>query len=85
MAKTKPTSLDALQKLHAQRHALDQREAELRNLAAGEIGTIVIECGAELLDAARLKALLKHVTRIGLDEALSLLGSQTALPARHGS
>ena len=73
MAKTKPTSLDALQKLHAQRHALDRREAELR------------ECGAELLDASRLKALFRHVTRIGLDEALSLLGSQKALPARHGS
>ena len=75
MAKAKLGALDALKKLKAQRSELDLREAELRHQAAVELGHIVLECGAELMDSGQLKSLLKAIVNLGPDVALERLAA----------
>ena len=75
MTKGKTSALDALRKLHHQRSELELRETELRQKAAGELGQIVLECGAEQLDPGQLRSLLKAVVRLGPDSALERLAA----------
>ncbi|WP_299309654.1 DUF6437 family protein [uncultured Croceicoccus sp.] len=66
---------DALTRLREQRAELDAREAELRDKAAQELGAMLLECGAETLEAGKLKRLVKQASAMGLDAALERLGA----------
>jgi hypothetical protein len=75
MARSKPDALDALRKVREQREALDAREAELRAQAAGELGKLLVECGAEMLEPSKLKMLLQRTTALGIDTSLERLAA----------
>jgi len=75
MARSKPGALDALRKLREQREQLDAREATLREQAAGELGKLLLECGAETLEQAKLRSLLQRTTTLGIDAALERLAA----------
>ena len=63
----------ALNRLREQRAELDAREAQLREEAAQELGRMLLDCGAETLEAAKLKRLVKQASAIGIDAALERL------------
>ena len=63
----------ALNHLREQRAALDARETQLREEAAQELGRMLLDCGAETLEAAKLKRLVKHASAMGIDAALERL------------
>ena len=65
----------ALNRLREQRAELDAREAQLREEAAQELGRMLLDCGAETLEAAKLKRLVKQASAIGIDAALERLGA----------
>ena len=75
MTKVRSGALEALRKLHEQRRELDAREAQLKQKAAGELGQLLLECGAESFEPSELKALLKVVTKLGPKVALERLSS----------
>jgi hypothetical protein len=75
MARSKPGALDALRKLREQRDALDAKEAKLREKAAGELGKLLIECGAEALEPAKLRLLIRGTMMLGIDTALSRIAA----------
>ncbi|GGD84419.1 DUF6437 family protein [Croceicoccus mobilis] len=66
---------DALTRLREQRAELDARETELRENAAQELGAMLLECGAETLEAGKLKRLVRQASAMGLDAALERLGT----------
>jgi hypothetical protein len=73
MARSKPSALDALRKLREQRALLDSEEARLRQEAATVLGKLLIECGAETIEPAQLKQLIRASLTIGIDDALKRL------------
>ena len=75
MARSKPTARDALMKLRNERQELDAREAKLRDDAAGELGKLLVECGAEALDPAQLRALIRQSMTLGIEVSLQRLTS----------
>jgi hypothetical protein len=50
MARSKPSARNALKKLREQREELDAQEARLRDEASGELGKVLLECGAETIE-----------------------------------
>ena len=74
MTKAKSGALEALRKLQEQRSQLDAKEAELKRQAAAELGEILLDCGAEQVPVAELKALFKAVARLGPRVAIERLG-----------
>lgn len=74
MARSKTSAVDALKRLQAQRSELDTREAKLRTDAANELGMMLLECGAETIDAAKLRQLMKQTSAMGIDAVLTKLG-----------
>lgn len=73
MARSKPNARDALIKLRAEREELAIREARLREEAAAELGSVLLECGAEMLEPIQLKALLRASMNLGIDAAIARL------------
>ncbi|HWJ38196.1 MAG TPA: DUF6437 family protein [Sphingomicrobium sp.] len=73
MARSKPTARDAILKLREQRQELDAREARLREEAAAELGKVLVECGAETIDPAQLRKLVRASMTLGIDETLKRL------------
>ena len=73
MARSKPSVRDALRKLREQREELDAKEARLRREAATELGNVLIECGAETLEPAALRQLIRQSMTLGIDETLKRL------------
>lgn len=73
MARSKPTARDALDRLRQQREELDAREAELRDEAAGELGKILRECGAETIEPGQFRQLIRQSMSLGIDESLKRL------------
>ena len=65
----------ALNRLREQRAELDAREAQLREDAAQELGRMLLDCGAETLEATKLKRLVKQASAMGIDAALERLGA----------
>ena len=65
MTKVRTGALEALRKLREQRRELDAREAQLKSTAAGELGQMLLECGAESFEPGELRALMKVVARLG--------------------
>lgn len=74
MARSKTSAVDALKRLQAQRHDLDARETKLRTDAANELGKVLLECGAETIEPAKLRLLLKQTAMLGIDAALAKVG-----------
>jgi len=73
MARSKLSARNALKKLREQREELDAQEASLREEAAGELGKVLLECGAETIEPAQLKQLIRASLTIGIDDALKRL------------
>ncbi len=73
MARSKPSARDALKKLREQRQELDAREARLREEAAAELGKVLVECGAETIEPAQLRQLVRASMTLGIDETLKRL------------
>ena len=73
MARSKPSARDALKKLREQREELDAREARLREEAAAELGKMLVECGAETIEPAQLRQLVRASMTLGIDETLRRL------------
>jgi hypothetical protein len=70
MARSKPSALDALRKLREQRTHLDSEEARLRQEAASELGKLLIECGAETIEPAQLRQVVRAAMTLGIEETL---------------
>lgn len=70
MARSKPSALDALRKLREQRAHLDNEEARLRQEAATELGKLLIECGAETIEPAQLRQVVRAAMTLGIEETL---------------
>lgn len=70
MARSKPSALDALRKLREQRALLDSEEARLRQEAASELGKLLIECGAETIEPAQLRQIVRATMTLGIEETL---------------
>jgi hypothetical protein len=73
MARSKPSARDALRRLREQREELDAREARLRDEAAAELGKVLVECGAETIEPAMLRQLVRASMTLGIDETLKRL------------
>ena len=71
MARSKTSAVDALKRLQAQRSELDARETKLRTDAANELGKVLLECGAETIDAAKLRQLMKQTSTMLIYAAFS--------------
>lgn len=74
MARSKTSAVDALIRLQAQRSELDARETKLRTDAANELKKVLLECGAETIEPAKLRLLLKQTIVLGIDAALAKVG-----------
>ena len=74
MARSKTSAVDALKRLQDQRNELDARETKLRTDAANELGRVMLECGAETIEPAKLRLLMKQTAMLGIDAALAKLG-----------
>ena len=70
MARSKPSALDALRKLREQRALLDSEEARLRQEAATVLGKLLIECGAETIEPAQLRQVVRAAMTLGIEETL---------------
>ncbi|WP_366557148.1 DUF6437 family protein [Novosphingobium sp. PASSN1] len=75
MARSKPSARDALLKLRAERDELVSREARLREEAAADLGKVLLDCGAEVLEPAQLKQLLRVSMTLGIDTAIKRLSA----------
>jgi len=73
MARSKPSARNALKKLREQREELDAQEAKLRDEVAAELGKVLLECGAETVEPAQLKQLIRASITIGIHDALKRL------------
>ena len=73
MARSKPTARDALKKLREQRAQLENEEAKLRDEAALVLGQILIECGAETIEPAQLRQVVRAAMALGMEETLKRL------------
>lgn len=75
MARSRPSARDALIKLRAQRDELVRREGYLREEAAGDLGRVLLECGAETLEPGQLRQLLRASMTLGIDTAIARLSA----------
>lgn len=73
MARSKTGALEALKKLQAARSRFDAEETRLRERAAGELGRVMLDCGAETFEPKLLKALLVKCAELGPEVALARL------------
>ena len=64
MARSKPTARDALRKLREQRAQLENEEAAI------ELGRMLIECGAETIEPAQLRQIVRGALTLGIEETL---------------
>ena len=74
MARSKVSARDALLKVQRQREELAAEEMKLRESAAAELGTVLLECGAEAFEPAQFRQLIRNATRLGIDESVKRLG-----------
>ena len=66
----KNNPVDALKKLREQRDELAAKEAQLRDEAAFVLGHILIECGAETIEPAQLRQIVRASMALGIEETL---------------
>ncbi|WP_299309905.1 DUF6437 family protein [uncultured Croceicoccus sp.] len=82
---TKRSAIDALRKLEAERKALDERQRELEEKAALELGQLVLGSGVEAFSKKGLKQASEMLGKLGEAEALRRLGSEPAASGRSGT
>ena len=75
MARSKASARDALLKVQRQREELAAEETKLREGVATELGKVLLECGAETLEPAQFKQLIRQSMTLGIDETLRRLAS----------
>ena len=75
MARSKVSAREALLKVQRQREELAAEETKLRLGAATELGRVLLECGAETLEPAQLRQLVRQSMALGIDESLKRLAS----------
>ena len=81
---TKRSAVDALRKLEADRQALDERQRELEEKAALELGQLILGSGVEAFSRKGLKQASEMLGKLGEAEALRRLGSELAASGRSG-
>ena len=82
---TKRSAVDALRKLEADRQALDERQRELEEKAALELGRLILGSGVEAFSKKGLKQASEVLGKLGEAEALRRLGSEPAASGRSGT
>lgn len=75
MAKSKASARDALIRLRAEREELMNREMALREEAAADLGKVLLECGAEVMEPAKLRQLLRTSLALGVEAAIDRLSA----------
>lgn len=75
MARSKVSARDALLKVQRQREELAAEETKLREGAATELGRVLLDCGAETLEPAQIRQLIRQVMALGIAESLGRLAS----------
>lgn len=75
MARSKMSAREALLKVQRQREELAAEETRLREHAAGELGKVLLECGAETLEPAQMRQLIRQSMTLGIEESLKRLAS----------
>ena len=82
---TKRSAVDALRKLEAERQALDERQRELEEKAALELGQLILGSGVEAFSRKGLKQASEMLGKLGEAEALRRLGSEPSSSGRNGT
>ena len=82
---TKRSAVDALRKLEAERQALDERQRELEEKAALEIGQLILGSGVEAFSRKGLRQASEMLGKLGEAEALRRLGSEPSVSGRSGT
>ena len=77
---SKRSAVAALQKLEADRLALDQRQKELKKQAALELGSVILGTGLETFSKKGLARVAVELGMLGEDEALKRLGASASSP-----
>ena len=78
---SKRSAVAALHKLEANRLALDQRQKELEQQAALELGSVILGTGLETFSKKGLARLAVELAKLGEDQALKRLGASTSSPS----
>jgi len=81
---TKRSAIDALRKLEADRRALNQRQRDLEEKAALELGRMILGTGVEAFSKKGLKQASDVLGKLGEEEGLRRLGMEPS-PARRGA
>ena len=82
---TKRSAVDALRKLEADRQALDERQRELEEKAALELGQLILGSGIEAFSRKGLRQASEMLGKLGEAEALRRLGIEPAASGRSGT
>ncbi len=82
---TKRSAVDALRKLEAEREALDERQSELEEKAALELGQLILGSGVEAFSRKGLKQASEMLGKLGEAEALRRLGSEPSASGASGA
>ena len=82
---TKRSAVDALRKLEAERQALDERQRELEEKAALELGQLILGSGVEAFSRKGLRQASEMLGKLGEAEALRRLASEAAASNRSGT
>lgn len=82
---TKRSAIDALRKLEADRQALDQRQRELEEKAALELGWMILGTGVETFSRKGLKEVSERLGKLGEEESLRRLGIEPSTARRGGA
>lgn len=82
---TKRSAVDALRKLEADRQVLDERQRELEEKAALELGRLILGTGVEAFSRKGLKQASEMLGKLGETEALRRLGSKPSASGPSGT
>lgn len=75
---SKRSAVAALQKLEADRLALDERQKELEQQAALELGRVILGTGVESFSKKGLAKAAVELAKLGEEEALKRLGASAS-------
>lgn len=78
----KRSAIDALRKLEADRQALDERQRELEEKAAFELGRLILGTGVEAFSRKGLKQASEMLGKLGEAEALRRLVNERPASGR---
>jgi len=76
------SAIAALQKLEADREALDTKQRELEDLAAREVGQMILGTGLETFSRKGLRRIAVELAQRGEEASMDLLFSGPNTPAK---